>query len=409
VLSANGYYYKVTSQKTIIVIPDQPAKHQQYDELVMKTFFISHADATELAQIVNSVMRIPQMAVQPMVMPFKTSNTIIVRGTAPVVEIMERLIKANDKPRAEVLLDVEILEVDRARTKRYGINLSSYQLNLLFSPELAPPNTSGISAPPPFNLNTISQGINTADFYLGVPTAVVNFLESDNKTKILAKPQLRGPGRAEADAEPRRRHSRCVQTVFGAPGGRRLRARFPSRRSTTARPASTSTSRRAVTYEGEIVLGHLGREQRRRPERRTSAASRAPSFTSRKVHTFLPAARGGIRTCSPGLDPERRRQQPDRADRLMRPAGVQADLLGATTEQDTDTDIVMLITPHIIATTISSKETSASIYIGTAGQSSVSPGPPQLIAPQPPKRHRRPGRSGSAADLASTPVPAGGP
>ncbi len=83
------------------------------------------------------------------------------------------------------MLDVEILEVNRARVKRYGINLSSYNLNILFSPELAPPNTSGggVGAPPPFNLNTISQGVSTADFYLGVPTAVVNFLESDNRRR----------------------------------------------------------------------------------------------------------------------------------------------------------------------------------------------------------------------------------
>src|SRR5205085_4544575 len=98
----------------------------------------------------------------------------------------------NDRPRAEVVLDVQILEVNRTRVKRYGINLSAYALNLIFSPELAPPNTTAVSAPPPFNLNTISQGVSTNDFYLGVPTAVVNFLESDDRTKTLAKPQLRG-------------------------------------------------------------------------------------------------------------------------------------------------------------------------------------------------------------------------
>src|SRR4029077_15173007 len=73
VLSANGYYYKVTNQRTILVIPDQPAKHQQYDDLVVRVFYISHSDATELASLVNSIMRIPAMAVQPMVMPNKTA------------------------------------------------------------------------------------------------------------------------------------------------------------------------------------------------------------------------------------------------------------------------------------------------------------------------------------------------
>ena len=61
-------------------------------------------------------------------MPNKTANTITVRATAPVVDVIERMIRANDKPRAEVVLDVEILEVEsRARSKRYGINLSRLQ------------------------------------------------------------------------------------------------------------------------------------------------------------------------------------------------------------------------------------------------------------------------------------------
>src|SRR4029079_10833499 len=377
VLSANGYYYKVTSQKTIIVIPDQPAKHQQYDELVMKTFFISHADATELAQIVNSVMRIPQMAVQPMVMPFKTSNTIIVRGTAPVVEIMERLIKANDKPRAEVLLDVEILEVDRARTKRYGINLSSYQLNLLFSPELAPPNTSGISAPPPFNLNTISQGINTADFYLGVPTAVVNFLESDNKTKILAKPQLRGQEGQKltlnlgADIP-------VVQTVFGAPAAGGF-ATIPQS-SFNYRPTGVNldiTPR--VTYEGEIVLD-ISVENSAVGQSVDVGGQRAPSFTSRKGQTFL-RLREGESNLLAGLvrnDDTNNRQGPIGLMRLP----VFKQLFSGNDIQKTDTDIVMLITPHIIRDHDLSKEDVGSIYIGTQANVGLT-GPPPLIAPQP--------------------------
>ncbi len=49
-----------------------------------------------------------------------------------------------------------------------------------------------VNAGQPFNLNTISSGISTADFYLTVPSAVIRFLESDSNTKVLAKPQLRG-------------------------------------------------------------------------------------------------------------------------------------------------------------------------------------------------------------------------
>src|SRR5262249_13375481 len=96
-------------------------------------------------------------------------------------------------------------------------------LGLTFSPEAAPPNTSGTippANPPPFNLNTISRGVSTADFYLTVPTAVVKFLETDSHTKLIAKPQLRGAEGSKltlnlGDQIP------VVQTVFGAaaPGG----------------------------------------------------------------------------------------------------------------------------------------------------------------------------------------------
>ena len=91
-------------------------------------------------------MRIPTMPVQPTLLPNKTANTITVRATAPVVEVIERIIRANDKPRAEVVIDVQILEVNRKRTKEFGLNLSNYSLGLTFSPEVAPPNSGRRSA-----------------------------------------------------------------------------------------------------------------------------------------------------------------------------------------------------------------------------------------------------------------------
>src|SRR5262249_61987740 len=51
---------------------------------------------------------------------------------------------------------------------------------------------SGLKPPPPFNLNPISRGVSTADFFMAVPAAIVKFLESDSHTKVVAKPQLRG-------------------------------------------------------------------------------------------------------------------------------------------------------------------------------------------------------------------------
>jgi general secretion pathway protein D len=87
-------------------------------------------------------------------------------------------------------VDVEILEVSRARAKQYGLNLSQYQVGTIFSGGaalLGDARAQGL-----FNLNTISQGISTADFYMTVPQAVVRFLASDSSSRQIAKPQLRG-------------------------------------------------------------------------------------------------------------------------------------------------------------------------------------------------------------------------
>jgi general secretion pathway protein D len=208
IMTTNQLSYKVQSERSILVFPDTTQKHAQYDEQVIRTFYIQHADATELVQLLSVIVRLPSLSVVPAIAVNKTNNSITVRGTAPVVQIIQKVIEQNDKPRAEVVFDVEILEVDSNRAKQYGLNLSEYAIGSIFSPETVPPSgtTTGTGAtaagtstqpdqvrpPSPFNLNTISRGVTTSDFYLAVPTAVVRFLESDSHTKLIAKPQLRG-------------------------------------------------------------------------------------------------------------------------------------------------------------------------------------------------------------------------
>jgi general secretion pathway protein D len=123
ILSVNGFFYKVLNPTTIVIAQDNQAGHLKYDDLVMQVFYLSHADTQEVSQALNTMMRI-QAQVAPAIYPNKTSNTIAVRATAAVVAVAERLIRALDKPRAEVVIEVQILEVNRNRAKQFGINLS---------------------------------------------------------------------------------------------------------------------------------------------------------------------------------------------------------------------------------------------------------------------------------------------
>ena len=234
IMTMNQLSYKVLERALDLRLPGHAQKHAQYDEQVVRTFYVSHADATETdadAQHDHPPARHRGAAGDQF---NKTANTITVRGTASVVQIIEKIIEQNDKPRAEIVFDVEILEVDRNRPSSTGSNLSEYALGGVFSPEVSPASAthrrlqrhddgaaparhdhdghrwtstppSGVQSPPPFNLNTISRGFSTADFYLAVPTAIVQFLESDTQHQAHREAAAARRGGHEADAEARRR------------------------------------------------------------------------------------------------------------------------------------------------------------------------------------------------------------
>ena len=379
VLSLTNHFYKVLNPTTIVVAQDTPQARQRYEDLVVQTYYLSHADVQEVSQIINTVMRVPNMSVVPALFPNKTANSLTVRATAAVAQVIEQIIRANDKPRAEVVVDVQILEVNRTRIKQYGINLSDYAVNLIFSPEVAPPNTAGgaVSAPPPFNLNTITQGVSTADFYLGVPTAVFRFLESDAHTRLLAKPQLRG-----AEGRPMTlnlgQEIPVVSTVFGAPvsGGF---ASIPQS-SFNYRPVGINMEiLPRVTYDGEIVL-ELTIENSALGPSIDVAGQSVPSFTSRKVQTKL-RLREGESNLLAGLIREEDRKFISGIPGLIR-VPILNQLFANHNSTGEQSDIVMLLTPHIVRTHELTVNDLAPIYIGTQSNIGLG-GPPPLIAAPP--------------------------
>ena len=361
-----------------MVIPDTAPNHAKYDEIVVRVFYISHADVAEIAQIINQMVRVSTMAVPPQVLGNKTANTLTVRATAPVVEVIEKIIRSNDRPRAEVVVDVQILEVNRARAKRLGLNLSEYALGLTFSPEAAPPNTSGTfppANPPPFNLNTISQGISTADFFLTVPTAVVRFLATDQYTKLIAKPQLRGAEGSKltlnlGDDIP------VVSTVFGAAvaGGF---ASIPQSSFNYRSVGVNIEMTPRVTYEGDIRL-ELSLESSALGPNISVAGQDIPTFSSRKVTTTIRLREGESNLLAGLLRDDQRKVMTGFPGIMQMP--ILRSLFGQSNDQISQSDIIMLLTPHIVRTHELTAADLAPIFIGTQSNIGLS-GPPPLIAP----------------------------
>jgi general secretion pathway protein D len=296
---------------------------------------------------------------------------------------------------------VQILEVNRKRTKDLGLNLSHYALGLTFSPEVAPPNQQGNlggtpAEPPPFNLNTISQGISTADFYLTVPTALIKFLETDSRTKVIAKPQLRGAEGTKltlnlGDQIP------VLSTVFGAqvPGGL---ASVPQSSFNYKDVGVNLEMTPRVTYEGEIVLDAFTVESSALGPSISVAGQDVPSFSSRKVGTKL-RLREGESTLLAGLLRDEQRKILSGFPGITK-TPILRSLFGSTSDEINQSDIVMLLTPHIVRTHELTVEDLSTIYIGTQQNVGLG-GPPPLIAPQPNEPQPTP------APAPAAPLPAG--
>ncbi len=117
VLSMSQNSYKVINQRSVFIFPDTLQKHGVYDDQVVQIFYVANADVTELAQLLSQIVRFNGIAIQPVISANARTNTITARATPSVMQIIERIIQQNDKPRAEIVFDIEILEVDRERVK----------------------------------------------------------------------------------------------------------------------------------------------------------------------------------------------------------------------------------------------------------------------------------------------------
>ena len=134
-LSSNGLFYSILDERTIVVAQDTAPNRLKYERQVALMLPIAYADATELAQTLTAITRTQTgVTVPPVIIANKTNNTIMVRATQPVIDVIQALVLANDKPRAEITLDVEILEVSRERFKKLGLNLTNYSVGVIFSP-----------------------------------------------------------------------------------------------------------------------------------------------------------------------------------------------------------------------------------------------------------------------------------
>jgi hypothetical protein len=120
ILSAQtATFWKPLNSDLIFVAADTQEKRREYGMLAEQTFPISSAagpeDVTEMLRILRELTGATHVSLDT------RSRTITMRATPEILAIAEQLIKQIDKARGEVLLEIELLEVDRNKARQLGI------------------------------------------------------------------------------------------------------------------------------------------------------------------------------------------------------------------------------------------------------------------------------------------------
>jgi general secretion pathway protein D len=177
VAASTRNFYRVTAPRTVTVIPDTPAKRREYEEEIVRTFYISNADLKEVIDLLRIVVDARKIA------PINATNALTIKDTPERIAAAARVLAAIDKARPEVVIDVELLEVDRTRLKEYGLQVAS-------------PGSAGISGGADANRDSLTlrdlRNLTAADVLVtSVPALYYRLLKTDTNTRTLASPRLR--------------------------------------------------------------------------------------------------------------------------------------------------------------------------------------------------------------------------
>jgi general secretion pathway protein D len=175
-------FWRATSANTITVVPDTAAKRREYEEEIVRTFYLSNADLKETIDMLRIVVDARRLSA------ITATNAITIKDTPERITAAGKIITAIDKARPEVIIDVELLEVNRTHLHEYGLQLAS--------PTSSASGPTGINGQATINKEGLSlrtlTSLTSADVLLtNLPSLYYRLLKNDSATRILANPQLR--------------------------------------------------------------------------------------------------------------------------------------------------------------------------------------------------------------------------
>ena len=182
ILNSNSLFSRVVSPGVLIVSPNTKQKQEQYQDLMIRTFYLSTAKAKDMLVLLKGMLDSKRLHANEQL------NAIVIRDQPEKLELAEKIILANDRQEPEVLFDLEVLEVNRTKNQTYGLNYPKQA-----GVGLIPPGFTGALTADPIQLTYRQLTSLGPDSYMfRLPTSVLlDFFKQESDAKTLAAPKVR--------------------------------------------------------------------------------------------------------------------------------------------------------------------------------------------------------------------------
>ena len=210
-------FWKPLSANTIFVTQESTTKRRDFEEQVMKVFYLNNVNTPqELQEIVTTIRSVADLQ---RIFVYNAQNAIIARGEADRIALAEKIINDLDKPRSEVVVDIVVLQSARNRSRDLAAAVAQTGISvpITFTPGGAINNNNSNNNNNNNNLNNgfstpVTTGatsgliplsrvghLSTGDWSLTLPGGLLEALMSDSTTRILQSPQVRAVDGMKAD------------------------------------------------------------------------------------------------------------------------------------------------------------------------------------------------------------------
>ncbi|MRV74207.1 general secretion pathway protein GspD [Duganella sp. FT92W] len=373
-LMTNQLEQQVLDGNTILIYPNVAAKLKEYQEMVVKTYFLSNAEAKSVANTLKTILKSRDVVVD------EKLNLLIVRDNAEAIRLADRLVALQDVAEPEVMLDVEILEVKRTRLMELGV---AWPSKVSFSPLI----TSGGTQLTVNDLNHLNQ----RTIGLSGITATINANKTDGDTNLLANPRIRVRNKEKAKVLIGEKVPVITTTISPGTGG------FASESVSYVDVGLTLNAEPVIYLNNEVGIRIALEVSNLVSQIETKSGTKAYQIGTRQASTMLQLKDGENQVLA-GLINNEDRSSGSKVP-LVGDLPLLGRLFGSQLDDKQKTEIVLSITPHLVRNVQRPDATAAEFSAGTEGNFRRRPDPAV----------RQPVQLPGAAPASAAPVQPGAP